>query len=123
MFRPEVGRVKRFLGPILIIEKDLEVVDLYSEGRFIRSVHDFCSQLRATMSSACAPTVWASNSLEIIGRLPVVWGFHVRLLQLTVTSRAPGFGLIRSGGPDLRPEAHRSEWMESMYTYASGCAE
>ena len=45
---------------------------------------------------------------------PVIWELNVRFLQLTVTSRAPGSSLIRSGGPDLRPEVHRSKWMESL---------
>ena len=50
----------------------------------------------------------------------MIWELNVRFLQLAVTSRAPGLSRIRSGGPDLCPEAHRSEWMESMYTYAAG---
>ena len=50
----------------------------------------------------------------------MIWELDVRSFQLMGTFRAPGLSLIRSGGPDLRPEAHRSEWMESMYTYAAG---
>jgi len=45
MFRSDVERNKRFLGPIIIIETDFEVVDLCSDG------HDFCSRLGATLSS------------------------------------------------------------------------